>query len=70
MFGRRRDRAWKLEVRLSVLSVVVSECGRTEYDILVSVKYSDIFVETVATGFRDKNNALPSPPLFFSFFNI
>jgi hypothetical protein len=54
-------------VKLSVLIVLVNECGRTTFGILVSEKYNDIFVETVATGFRAEiHRLIPNfPPFLF-----
>jgi hypothetical protein len=52
-------------VKLNVLIVVVSERGRTAFDILVVEKYNDIIVETVAIGFPKGSLPYRKLPLFF-----
>jgi len=52
-------------VKLNVLIVVVSEHGRTAFDILVVEKYNDIIVETVATGFHKGSLPYRKLPSFF-----
>jgi hypothetical protein len=44
-----------MERQLSVLNVVVSECGRTAFGIPVSEKCSGICAETAAIGFQPRN---------------
>ena len=52
-------------MKLSVLIVVVNECGRTAFAILVSEKYSDICAETVITAFRAEiHRLIQNSPLF------
>ena len=52
-------------MKLSVLIVVVNECGRTAFVILVSEKYSDICAETVVTAFRVEIHRLIQNSPFF-----
>jgi len=52
-------------MKLSALSVEVSELGRTALGTQILEKYSDISVETVTTGFRDHIQCLPQTPPFF-----
>jgi len=54
-------------MKLSALSVEVSELGRTALGTQILEKYSDISVETVTTGFRDHIQCLPQTPPFFGF---
>lgn len=55
-----------VESEVSCPECVVSECGRTAFDILVSEKCNGICAEIFATGFHpEKYIALRKPPLFF-----
>jgi hypothetical protein len=66
------SRVWRLEerkcqkikVKLSALSVKVSEFGRMALDTQGMEKYSDIAAEIVSTDFRAEIHCLKSP-LFF-----
>jgi hypothetical protein len=67
--GRRCGLSW-LKRRSNALSVVVSELGKTVFDIPVQEKFSDICAEIVPIGFHVRKASTPATPLFFGVFLI